>query len=311
MLRFYRFFNSIPLFLLSVFTLVLLLILMLRPSDNLPDVHLFPMADKVVHFFAFGFVSTACFLDIGRYFMRLKWQALGLCGIGLIGLGIAIEYMQDAMGQGRSGDIWDAVADAVGVVVFPVVLFPLIHKCISLYRLDVRCWSSNKRILSFVKGLYINSFPDNERRLWSDLVERISDNHNRMKLLVIYSRNNPIGFITWWQLDCGYRYVEHFAIDPRLRGFGFGYSVIMTFLANDGAPVVLEVEPEDVSETARRRIGFYIRCGFFAHKGYEYIQPSYAEGLEPVRLMLMTTESNPDLNKITQQIHSIVYGNDN
>ena len=67
------------------------------------------------------------------------------------------------------------------------------------------------------------------------------------------------GLLMLWE-GPGFTYVEHFAIQPELRGSGLGGRV-MEKLMGQGKPVVLEIDPP-VDETARRREGFYRRVGF-------------------------------------------------
>lgn len=307
MTRLFRFLNSWPLFALSAVGVIMLLVLTLRPSSELPKIELFPMADKVFHLLAFGLVASALVLDIGRWRRAKGWLLYLIGGIALVGLGVFIELAQEAMKQGRSADVMDFVADVAGILILPVVLWPLIKRCISMYEFYVWPWRGNGKDLSFVKELYFSSFPENERRPWSDFVERISDKIGRMKLLMIYSANRPVGFITWWQLD-GVRYIEHFAVSPRQRNSGIGSQAIKEFIKGDDTPVVLEAEPVALGEMACRRIEFYCRCGFYPHREYRYIQPAYAKGLEAVELMLMTTDSGADLQNIEKQLHTTVYG---
>lgn len=308
MTRVYKILNSLPLYLLSAIGIALLIVLTLRPSSELDDVQLFPMADKVVHFVAFGLVSVAIHLDNLRYFKNLKWYNSVVIGISLTILGILIEIAQETMALGRSADLGDVVADALGVFILPFLLLPQIKKCSDYYKLDIRPWKFDNKILNFIKDLYFDSFPENERRPWNDFHARVLDKENRMKLLVIYTENRPVGFITCWQLDNGFRYVEHFAISSQNRGKGIGARAIESFVEIEEFPVVLEAEPKHLNEIASRRIDFYTRCGFYPHNDYKYIQPSYSEGLEPVELTLLTTEPQTNLDYLTIQLHTIVYG---
>ena len=66
--------------------------------------------------------------------------------------------------------------------------------------------------------------------------------------------------------------MEHFAIQPELRGSGLGGRV-MEKLMGQGKPVVLEIDPP-VDETARRREGFYRRAGFYPNP-WPHIHPPY------------------------------------
>ena len=63
------------------------------------------------------------------------------------------------------------------------------------------------------------------------------------------------------------------------------------------------------NDTARRRIGFYKRCGFSLNE-YPYIQPSLGEGKSPVPLLIMTTGGEIDeecFAKLRDELYSVVY----
>ena len=93
-----------------------------------------------------------------------------------------------------------------------------------------------------------------------------------------------VGFISCWQWP-DLAYVEHFAVDPAVRGGGYGAAALQRLCAEACTPVVLEVEkPHD--EMSRRRIGFYRRCGFVLSER-PYVQPPYSEGARPLPLHLM------------------------
>lgn len=87
------------------------------------DVMLFPHADKVAHAIMFGGFSFCIMLDSVR---RRGWQrcrpATGVISVLASGaVGIATEYLQDAMHAGRSGDLLDLVADCTGAVIVATV----------------------------------------------------------------------------------------------------------------------------------------------------------------------------------------------
>lgn len=305
----YRLLNHLPVFLLSGIGLSILLLLTLLSSDNLPEVPTFPMIDKVEHFLAFGFVAMALMFDFGRRLGHISAKMLLWVACFMTALGFLIEYLQGTMGQGRSADFLDAVADCLGSVVLPAACWGMIRKCVALYVVDIRPFGFGRNELSRVKRLYMNSFPESERRPWDDLVSRASDPGARLNLAVIRHMNHFAGMLTWWRLGDGLRYVEHFAVEPSLRGSGIGAGAITGFVDMEETPVILEVEPADLDDMARRRIRFYSRCGFRAHPDFVYVQPPYAEGLPSVELMLMTSAGNDvDLSDAARQIHQIVYG---
>lgn len=119
----------------------------------------------------------------------------------------------------------------------------------------------------------------------------------------------PVGFITYWTFD-GFVYVEHFAIDPAMRGRAYGSRTLKQLLRKLTPPhgqspsVVLEVEMPDTQE-ARRRIAFYERAGWVLWPDTGYIQPAYRPGGARVPMRLMATAGlDPSLH---QQVRDTLY----
>lgn len=166
-----------------------------------------------------------------------------------------------------------------------------------------------RQLLNDVKDLYFKSFPPEERRSWESVKRLLQADCSAYNLKVIMCQEGFAGFISYWHFE-EFCYVEHFAINPQLRGCGIGSSVLQQFVGEIDCPVVLEVELADSGEMARRRIAFYLRIGFEAHANFEYLQPSYGDSLPAVPLMLMTINapSNFDLKKVAQILYREVYG---
>ena len=299
--------SCLPEFLLSGIGLVLLFLLTLLPGEELPQAPEIPLIDKWSHLLAFGLVSTALLFDIGRFCGRLTWKLWFATGMAMTLLGAVVELLQGWMGLGRSADCMDGVADALGAFLLPLIFLPLLRRTIECYLCRLDSYAGDKSILPRVMDLYMMSFPPEERRDWDDLRAKACDPGKPLSLTVVRSRRRFAGFITYWDLG-GVRYVEHFAIDPALRGTAIGARAIKKFTANASTPVVLEVEPASDGEMARRRIGFYQRCGFQPHPDFEYLQPPYAPGLPELPLMLMTRGSVPDLHGVSEAIRTQVYG---
>lgn len=153
-------------------------------------------------------------------------------------------------------------------------------------------------------ALYESAFPRQERRdtaAWTALLDA-----GRVKLFA----PSPDTLLTYWELD-GFDYVEHFAVDASQRSRGLGSALLGRFVAGRGTrPVVLEVEPADVSPLAARRIGFYRRNGFHLIER-PYLQPPYRPGDAPLPLSLMTTRPEAveaRFEAIVRSIHLNVYG---
>lgn len=112
-----KFLDRLPAWTLTIVCFLAICWLTLAPHplpDN--DIPLFPGADKIVHAIMFGGFTLCIILDWNR---RHGWPA----DIGkgdwyapdfASAFGIVTEIMQKEMHLGRSGDVWDLVADVTG-----------------------------------------------------------------------------------------------------------------------------------------------------------------------------------------------------
>lgn len=116
-----KFWNKLPRFTLTAIVLAVILYFTLspRPMGGL-RVRLFPHADKVIHAVMFGGLALSTVFDLCRRRVKtlvalnswMAWSALFA-----VVAGGAVELLQGAMALGRGCDIWDFVADVVGVAV--------------------------------------------------------------------------------------------------------------------------------------------------------------------------------------------------
>lgn len=159
-----------------------------------------------------------------------------------------------------------------------------------------------------VLRLYMEAFPPEERRDEAGLKQQLTWSACQVK--AIEKEGQFAGLCIFWEFD-DFLFVEHLATEPSLRGQGIGEGV-MDLLRNQGAkPVLLEVEPPE-NETSRRRIGFYMRNGFFL-LDKEYWQPSYDFIRPDLPLNLMCTQKDPGELRLDQWIGIVkekVYGRD-
>ena len=143
---------------------------------------------------------------------------------------------------------------------------------------------ANDPVLDQVEQTYNEAFPEAERRDFA-LVRQLIAEEPAFQLRALYREQDYVGLLTSWQFE-GFRYVEHFAIDPSARNGGIGGAALRHFLTLQADPVVLEVElPED--DLTRRRIQFYERQGFQLDS-QRYIQPPYRPGGASLELRLMS-----------------------
>ncbi len=84
-----------------------LVVLSLMPGPPMPD---FEDSDKVGHFLAY-FLLTA-----GAVQLFARWSSLLGAGVGLVLLGIGMEYAQGAFTDYRVLDARDALANTIGVI---------------------------------------------------------------------------------------------------------------------------------------------------------------------------------------------------
>ena len=99
---------------LGLLYLVLIVLLSLLPTSNLPDVPFFSGEDKWIHFCMYlglGFV-TCWSLD-----MRGKrMPSLNMLLAGVFAWGVLMEILQRLMSNGRGMDVWDMLANLAGAV---------------------------------------------------------------------------------------------------------------------------------------------------------------------------------------------------
>lgn len=169
------------------------------------------------------------------------------------------------------------------------------------------------RQISYLESLYLRSFPPQERRPWKDIVS--PETRPGPELYGIGCGGNICGIITIWRLSLPSEeneyvkavYVEHFAVDPSLRGGGVGSRVLKVLGKLVSEPIVLEIERDgapDGMEIRRRR--FYERNGFSC-LDYDYIQPSYAPGLPEVPLTIMCDSKDIDPAAVDAALRRFVY----
>lgn len=127
--------SKIP-FGLSTFIVAGLILYATLDPDPLPDtrIMLFKGADKVIHALMFFALSMALSFD----FCKKKYSRYNPINVAIIiGLisascGILIEFAQDAMGLGRSAELYDAIADAVGAFIGSFLWIPFGKRIFSI-----------------------------------------------------------------------------------------------------------------------------------------------------------------------------------
>jgi VanZ family protein len=98
----------------------------LTPSDNLPDTSFFsriPHFDKMVHFTMYFIFALFLMSGFSRQYEKTSAKAYIHSFILAFTLGVLIEFIQEKIG--RSYDIYDMIANTVGVVVSLLLFNPI------------------------------------------------------------------------------------------------------------------------------------------------------------------------------------------
>ena len=156
-----------------------------------------------------------------------------------------------------------------------------------------------------IRNLYLTAFPPNERREFDELKKQIDNDECNVNLIFVDEK--IAGFIIFWNFN-DFVFLEHFAIEPELRGHGTGEKTLAKIKALYQKTIILETEPP-ADEMIRRRIRFYERNGFHLIERH-YLQPSY-DGKKPeveMKLMCNSTKiSSEKLDKYILHIREKVY----
>lgn len=153
---------------------------------------------------------------------------------------------------------------------------------------------------------YVASFPIDEQRPIANIARLLTEERRFRAMALLDGEGRFMGLLTTWNLDT-FLYIEHFAMDASLRSQGYGSLALQAFIQASDRPLVLEVEPP-TDALARRRIGFYQRCGLALYD-FDYMQPAYTPECSPVPLCLMgTLPQEASLAIVAELLHREVYG---
>ena len=131
-------------------------------------------------------------------------------------------------------------------------------------------------------SIYEQSFPLHERRTRAAQAARLT--HPEYRFTLLEEDGRLLGILLYWE-GPGFRYVEHFAIAPELRGGGAGSRILAEF-TGQGVPVILEIDPP-VDGVSIRRKGFYLRCGF-RENPFPHVHPPYRAGFRGHSLVVLS-----------------------
>jgi ribosomal protein S18 acetylase RimI-like enzyme len=142
-------------------------------------------------------------------------------------------------------------------------------------KLDIPRWNK-------VWKLYEDSFPVAERRKEEDQLRAFSD--EQFFPLSAWEGGELVGLLFYWEWD-SYRYLEHLAINPELRGQSYG-SQLLRYLRDSEHTIILEIDPL-TNELSVRRLQFYERAGFTLTP-YRFVHLPYRLNVEPIELLIVS-----------------------
>ena len=131
-------------------------------------------------------------------------------------------------------------------------------------------------------ALYGASFPPHEQREQTSQHQILTCGDYHFNL--IYDDGLFVGILLCWQAQ-DFIYVEHFCIQPQLRGRRYGQRAL-ELLRGQGKPVILEIDPP-VDEVSKKRRTFYQRAGFHENP-YPHVHPPYHQGVPGHALTVMS-----------------------
>ncbi len=141
--------------------------------------------------------------------------------------------------------------------------------------------------------LYEESFPPAERRKINDHLRACAD--ERFFPLSAWDGRELVGLLFFWEWN-SYRYLEHLAVPPSLRGHGFG-SQMLSYLRDSAHTIILEIDPL-INELSVRRLQFYERAGYTLTP-FRFVHLPYRLEAQPQELLIL---SYP--NMITKEQHN-------
>ncbi len=118
-----------------------------------------------------------------------------------------------------------------------------------------------------------------------------------------------MGFLAEWNFS-RFKFWEHMAIKKKYRNLGLGGDTVKLFLKNTKKLVIAEVEKEEMSPLATRRIAYYQKLGFKVSPFY-YIQPPYGNNKKEVKLHLISYPrllKKSEFETIQRTLYKEVYG---
>ncbi|MBB1198892.1 N-acetyltransferase [Enterobacteriaceae bacterium 89] len=133
-----------------------------------------------------------------------------------------------------------------------------------------------------VDALYERAFPLHEQR--EPDAKKSALANERYALLAWFDDHQFIGLTGSWCF-AEYSYIEHLAVNDKLRSQGYGKR-ILNHLLEQQPLTILEIDPL-TTEIAHKRLRFYQSLGFYEN-AWPHFHPSYHEGMEDHQLIVLS-----------------------
>ncbi|MCC3868486.1 GNAT family N-acetyltransferase [Terrisporobacter mayombei] len=161
----------------------------------------------------------------------------------------------------------------------------------------IRIKSNDSIYFDDVMNIYKVSFPIFEQRTIENQIDVLKD--DKYNCMVVHENNELVGILLYWDLDT-FKYIEHLAISPSLRGKNYGSRILKDFCENNGT-IILEIDPP-IDDISIKRLRFYSNLEFKLQE-FEHIHPPYRKDYKGHKLKIMSF--NRDLSKDEYNVFNV------
>lgn len=163
----------------------------------------------------------------------------------------------------------------------------------------------NKKDFDSFFSILKKSFPTNERRDY--LAQKSLLTKYNYNPLVFKIKDEILAIMATWEFE-DFVFIEHLAVDDKLRGKGVGTHLIKNYLRKFKKKIFLEVEPPGC-EVSKKRVKFYEKLNFHINNFYYLQQPLNPED-SPIELKIMSYSKKigkEEFDKYKKVIYKEVY----
>lgn len=130
--------------------------------------------------------------------------------------------------------------------------------------------------------IYKGSFPIFEQRTMENQIDVLED--EQYNCIAVCEAEELVGILFYWAFD-KYKYIEHLAISPKLRGRNYGSRILKEF-CDDDKTIILEIDLP-VDEVSINRLRFYKNIGF-KMQDVKHVHPPYRKEYEGHKLKVLS-----------------------